>query len=500
MTVSTEDLRQDATENNSVPDDEISLVDLAKTLWKQRGLIFGFILFSVAVVISLNLFRGTIATPETVDYPISLTFLSTDKAIYPSGSVFSPNDIVSPPILQRVVAKYELKFSALELSKSLSTEYSNSLLDKAEAKLVEILNGNKTPEEVKLAASEALEDLKIKGQRFVTVKLALNDLGLTADQGVELIKHVVDEWAQSSIEQGLADVDISYPTSAFTIDSAANLISNYDAASNYLNALDKAVAELSNKPGTKSMVVSGKGLEDISREIRIFKSTDVDPFREVAYSSSSQLVSSDPAAKLRLFAKKRLLTLEQERLVKLIDSYDNSLSQMLVEQQADTLPDASVGQSTVQIQMEKSVLDRLLNMGSKLGVVENRNKLFERRMDAVNDLLMLEKEIAVIEGVSNEAYNGLKIKKFLATELPLIEEKLNAIQKDVHGLFIVYRDISHRGGAQLFSAQSEPQVRGGTLVSIKQVSMYTMLAVILGLMLGVIAALFRSALGGSDKK
>ena len=58
--------------------EEISLTDLVRNLWKQRGLVIGFVMVAVAIVISTQLAKGSQSSPESIEYPVSLTFSGED--------------------------------------------------------------------------------------------------------------------------------------------------------------------------------------------------------------------------------------------------------------------------------------------------------------------------------------------------------------------------------------------------------------------------------------
>lgn len=476
--------------------DEINLTDLFRNLWRQRGLIIAFVVFTVAAVAALQFSRGSVSSPLSVEYPLALTFAGEEG--YPNGSAFSPNDLVSASVLERVISDLKLEMTASELSGAVSVGYSNSLLSNAELSLGNLLKDNKVPADIKTSATEALAELKEDSQRFVTVSLSLERTKLSAVQAEAVLARVVDEWAKLSVEKGLLSLDISRPINPFVVTQGGNLIDTYDSAANYLKSLSGAVEGLSKESGAQSLIVSGKSLSDLEREISALEGTDVGPLREFAYSNSSSLASVDPAIQVRLFARQRLLKLEQERLTKLIASYDSALSQLASIKRADGgAGRANSGQGS--LQLEQSVFDSLLQMGTKLGAVENRNKLFDRRTKAVEDLLALEKEMAILMGVAGSAYGDLNPTQILKGALPSIEQRLNSIQQDVDAFFNAYRDISLQSGAKLYSAQAAPQVRGGFAVSAKQLMKYVVLAGVLGLMLGVMVALIRAAMINSSK-
>ena len=485
-------------QNDSViPDsDGISLTDLFRNLWSQRGLVIAFMLFTVAIVVAFQFAKGAVSAPERIDYPIAVTF--PQDASYPNGSPFSPNDLTTSLVLERVIKKHGLNETAYGLASALDVSYSNSLLLSAEAKLGQTLQQAKTPADIKEAASSAMAQMKAEGQRFLTLSVDLTQSGLTADQGALLVKDIVADWARVSIEQGLLNVDIARPVSTFNVQADGNLIDIYDSADTYLKSLSAATEGLSEQTGAESIIVSGKSLSDLRREIKALEGTDVGPLREFAYSNSSSLASVDPAIQVRLFARQRLLKLEQERLTKLIASYDSALSQLASIKGADGGA-GRVNSGQGNLQLEQSVFDSLLQMGTKLGAVENRNKLFDRRTKAVEDLLALEKEMAILMGVAGSAYGDLNPTEILKSALPSIEQRLNSIQQDVDAFFNAYRDISLQSGAQLYSAQAAPQVRGGFAVSVKKMMKYAVLAAVLGLMLGIMVALIRAAMINSNK-
>lgn len=487
-----------STQNSSViPDsDEISFIDLFRNLWRQRGLVVAFVLFAVAVIGVVQFLKGSLSAPAIAEYPIALTF--DGELGYPNGSAFSPNDLISTSVLERVISSLELDTTASRLDAALTAGYSNSLLSSAELSLGNILQDNKIPSDIKNSTAEALAELKSESQRFLTLSLSLERSGVSAVQAGDVVSRIVDEWAKVSVEQGLLSLDISRPINPFVVAESGNLIDIYDSAANYLKSLSGAVDGLTKEPGAQSLVVAGKSLSDLQREISALEGTDVGPLREFAYSNSSSLASVDPAIQVRLFARQRLLKLEQERLTKLIASYDSALSQLASIKGSDGGA-GRVNSGQGNLQLEQSVFDSLLQMGTKLGAVENRNKLFDRRTKAVEDLLALEKEMAILMGVAGSAYGDLNPTEILKSALPSIEQRLNSIQQDVDAFFNAYRDISLQSGAQLYSAQAAPQVRGGFVVSVKKMMKYAVLAAVLGLMLGIMVALIRAAMINSNK-
>lgn len=473
--------------------DEIDLVELMRTIWRQRGLVVGCALLTLLAVLVFHLGKASFSTPERVDYSISLSFLS-DEGHYPNGSPFSPRDLVASRVLDAVANKHS-ELSAADLAKAVRADYSNLLLDKSEARLGGYLADAKAPEDVRIAARTVLEDLRAQTRSAVTLKLDRSQVKLSAAQAQALLIDWVDVWAEQAISRGLMNVDISRPFAAFVLDGNDNLIDAFEGAAKYTDSLSGSIKQLEEMPGSQSLVVAGNTLSDIKRELDVLRTTDIDPLRSFAYSESAMLASTSPAVSIRLSARKRLLELEQTRLVSLIKSYDSSLTQL---SQAERL-DSPVRQTNetaspaIGSQMDQSFLGSLLELGSKLSNVEFREELFKKRTQAVEALLELEKEISVLTG-SLERYQDVDAIGMLTYGLESIVPKINALQKQLGDFIEAYRQQSLQSVARVYAADSSPQIIGGGLVLAKKAGLTVALGLVLGLMLGVMAALVRAAM------
>ena len=480
---------------NDVNRDEIDLVDLIKKIWLQRGLVLGFMLMAALAVLSFHLAKASFATPSRIDYPISVSFISDNKLSYPNGIAFSPRDLITSNVLQNALKISGLEITLDSLQQSVSVESSNSILAKSEEKLSGLLANAKTPEEIRLAAEASLQYLKQTGRGYITVSLDLQGLSINSQQGASLLQILVDEWAKLSLERGLMNVDIARPFVPFTIDENSNLIDNYDQASNYLNSLNLAVSQLSELGGTSSLVVSRMSIEDVQRRLNALGDRDIGPLREFAYSNSASLAEADSAIQVRLFARQRLLDLEHARLTKLISSYDLALEQLgsdnKQQQYSGRSGDSGQGNSG---QFDQSFLDSLLQLGTKLGAVDTRKQLFERRIKAVEELLSLEKEISILLGTSSDKVMKVNPDVILKGALITIEKDLNEIQQNIGQFVDAIRELTLESHTQVYIANSAPQVRGGYMQLAPRFALFVVLGGILGLFLGIFVALIRSAL------
>lgn len=479
-------------------EDEINLTDLIRNIWCQRGLVIGVTLLALLAVLSFHVAKASFSAPGQVDYAVSLTFLN-GKGQYPNGSVFSPRDIVSSRVIEALVSKHS-NVSATSLSKAISVEYSNSLLQQSEEKLSGFLVNAKTPEDVRLMTQKELESLRAQTRGTVTVSVDLSVAGLSVKESQALVVELVDIWASQSISRGLMNVDISRPVAAYKPASESNLIDAFENMTKYTDSLESTISQLEKLSGSQSLIVDGKTLEDIKRKLQMLENTDINPLRSFAYSNAAALAEKDPSIRIRLLSRKRLLNLEHDRLTKLIAAYDASLKQLA---QADTLDISSrqgvANSQVIGSQMDQSFLNSLLELGNKLSNVEVREALFTKRVQTIEKLLDLEKEIAVLDGSNDALYKNFNATDVLDAALKKIAPELNAVQQQLSEFIDAYRDQSLRSGARLFVADAAPQVRGGGLQVAKKAVLTVALGLVLGLMLGVMVALLRAAMMNSRK-
>jgi hypothetical protein len=208
----------------------------------------------------------------------------------------------------------------------------------------------------------------------------------------------------------------------------------------------------------------------------------------------------DEAIQVRLFSRQRLLNLEYERLTKLIESYDLALDQLgsntPLQQVGATSSrgQQSQGSQGNSAQFDQSFLDSLLKLGTRLGAVDTRKELFERRMEAVSDLLSLEKEIAILRGTSSGEDFSVDPETVLQGALVQIAKDLNEIQQDITKFVDATRELTIANYTQVYAASSAPQVRGGLMQLAPKFVLMLVLGAVLGLFLGLFVALIRSAL------
>lgn len=470
-------------------DDEINLGELFLNVWRQRGLVVGITLIAVLAALIFHFSKATFAIPNKASYGISLTF--NDKGTYPNGSVFSPNDLIANQVIKNTLETLEIESSVERIRRALSVSYSNDLLEKSENKLSQMLSNAKNPADVIQAANEAISDLRSQSRSFLTVSLDLKQANLTADTGRTLLTELVDTWAKTSIDKGLTTADISRPFSEFKVAEKSNLIDNFEDAASYLSALKAASDQLAKQDGVNTLIVNGKTLQDMRRNLASIENNDIIPLRAYAYSNSIYLADKDPLIKIRLDSRERLLKLEHKRLTQQLAVHNKVLDD-LSSQKLDRNALGNTSMRTSETAMDESLLNSMIDLGSKLSNVELREMLITEILKLNDQLLNLEKEIEILLG-ANEKNGNRKPVQILTEAINKVAEDLNIYTKQLNSFLMDYSMQVMQNTGRLYISETGISVSGGGLQISKKIALHTALALVLGGMLGLLIALLRSA-------
>lgn len=476
--------------NANQHDDEIDLSELILNVWRQRGLIIGVTLIAVLAALIFHFNKATFAVPNKVSYGISLTF--NDKGTYPNGNVFSPNDLIANQVIKKTLKTLAIDKPVKDIRLALAVNYSNGLLEKSETKLSQMLNNTKNPEEVTQLTQEAISNLRSKSRGFLTLQLNLKQAGVSADLGSRLLTELVDNWATISIEKGLTTADISRPFSKFIVKENSNLIDSFENAASYLEALKSASEQLAEQDGVNTLIVNGRTLEDMRRNLKSIESNDIDPLRAYAYSNSIYLADNDPVIKIRLDSRERLLKLEHKHLTQQL-AVHNEVLKDLTDQRLDKNALGKTSMRSDEALMDESLLNSMIDLGSKLSNVELREMLISEILKINDEILDLEKEIDILLG-ANENQGDNKPIKILTEAIDEVAVELNSYTEQLNSFLKDYSTLVMQNTGRLYISETGTSVSGGGLQISKKIVLHTALALVLGGMLGLFVALIRSVL------
>jgi len=482
--------------NTAHSSDEINLSELVLNLWRQRGLIVGVTLAILLVALIFHAYKATFSVPTKVNYGVSLTF--AEKGTYPNGSIFSPNDLVANQVVKNTLEKLAIKKPVEVIKSALSVNYSNSLLQQGEKKLAGILAGTKNPTDVTLATENALNNLRNRSKGFLTVSLDLQQAGLGVEPGRNLVVELVENWANTSIEKGLTTTDISRPFDEFKVKSNSSLIDSFEDATSYLKGLKSASSQLASYDGVNTIIVNGKTLEDMRRSLASTENTDLTPLRAYAYANSVLLGNDNPAIKIRLDSRERLLKSEHRRLTQQLVVHNKILDDLTKQ----TLNKDTIGKTSMRMSeasMDESFLNSMIDLGSTLSNVELRKMLITEILRINDELLNIEKEISILLG-TNGTDSDAQPYEILDDAINLITQDLNLYTQQLNDFLKAYSIQIMQNTGRLYISDTGTSVSGGGIQLSKQIALHSALALVFGGMVGIFVALLRSAFISNRKE
>ncbi len=485
-------------------DDEIDLTVLFKNLLKQRGLIIAFALAFMLLGGAFQFSKLALYVPKQISYPIAVDFASATDGHYPNGSAFAFSDLIAPENIKDALKAAKLNIKPEAITESLSIDGGNVLFTDTEEKLLARLNDKKLPEDQVAEVRKALVDLRDTARVYATLSLDLSKLKLSTTDAQKLLKQIVSSWADNALKQGLISPNISYPKESFIYDKNAVIIDNYDQLVVYGRNLQSAFAHLSELSASDTVSVDGQNLNDLTRKIKGLLANDIHVMRAYAYSISPALIESNPLLEVQIFSQRRVKDLTKEELEKKIKAYDEVLAQLGYRpERANLGSQVSLKDEASETSLDKSILNELLNLGSKLSSSELRTEIVNRRIRTAEELFAVEREIAMIEGNASSTQSSENQRQIIAS-MPKIFEKsvneINALQKTFVAILAEYKKINLNKSSSLYSAVADAYVANPWNIPLKKTLITLIAAMMVGLCLGVVVALMRSALSAGASK
>ncbi len=105
-------------------EDEISISDILRKLWRRRGLILAVTLLSLGLGI-IYLFSSATVKRTPVTLFVELTSIKNGK--YPNGADFSPMDLKSPDVLRVLIEKHKPKDES-KFGEAITGNYGSDLM------------------------------------------------------------------------------------------------------------------------------------------------------------------------------------------------------------------------------------------------------------------------------------------------------------------------------------------------------------------------------------
>ncbi|ALP54423.1 hypothetical protein Tel_15420 [Candidatus Tenderia electrophaga] len=479
-------------------EDEIDLTRLIRAVWNQRGLITGVTLVCILVVGVFNLSQTVLPQDTQVEMAVSFTFNGAEQGKYPDGSPFVLRDITSNAVITKALQRANIDAAGEDVTAALLITPSIPAVTTITQRAEQIANKSSAPETLVAAAEDALRELESMANKTATLRLEIDKLGLSQADAERLLTGLLEVWAeQASRQYGVLITDVSMPTKPFTLDPTLGVATNADSLKELHRQIDQVLTDLRELAGADSLRLDGQTLSDLAAQSRLLDEALISPLRSLIYDNYAVFASQDFSTEMQMNSRLKILSVQIQTKEKLIRSYDDSLAVLNPPGGASLTGE---GANNLSPSLDQGFLNQMLKLGGQLGDLEMRKTILQKRLDAVEELSRLRQEYQIISGsFNNSGAAGSKntsatLKAYVEQQLPMAGARINQLQSDVLQMVEVASNRYLGVQADLYEIVASPQIlRSGGVIS-PRLGLQLALAAILGLMLGIMIALIRSAL------
>lgn len=253
-------------------DEGISLKELLLVLIKGKKIIISVtaILLILVLCFSVIVPNIEIGTKGQVQTAVKIYFDGIDKGLKPDGTEFDPSEIKAPQILKRAALQLpgNKKISASFLSENI--HITEVISDKA-AQTLQNISGLKS-EDLKF---QKLEELSVYPDTFILSLDIDNKLGLSLEEGRQLLDYVVYEYRKWLTEEY---ENYSVLSNLFTEDFDISKYDYIQAVDLLSSELDVAKAYVEGSIADENFVSkrTGKSKEDLLNNIQSIKEVNIE--------------------------------------------------------------------------------------------------------------------------------------------------------------------------------------------------------------------------------
>lgn len=476
-------------------EDEIDLTRLMRSIWSQRGLVIGLTLLCILLVGIFNLTQSVLPQDSRVDMAVSFTFDGAEQGKYPDGSPFVLRDVAANAVIAQALQTRNIDATVEEVAAALVLTPAMPGITQITHRVEEIANKASSPEALTAAAQKSLQELEAMANKTATLSLQIDDLSLSQAEAERLLTALLEVWAeQATRKYGVLISNVSMPTKPFELDPHLGVATNADALKQLHRQLDQVLKDLSRLAGAESLRVDGVTLSDLKAQSQLLDEALISPLRSLVYDNYAVFASQDFSTEMQMNSRLKILSVQIDTKERLIASYDESLA--VLNQPTGSSLSGDPG-NTLSPSLDQGFLNQMLKLGGQLGDLDMRKTILQRRLDAIEELARLRQEYQIISGSlqGEQASRGDSdtVKRYVEEQLPLAAQRINRLQADVLKMLEVASSRYLGVETDLYNIVTSPQlIRSGGALS-PRLGLQLALAAILGLMLGVMVALIRSA-------
>ena len=486
-------------------DDEIDLIDIIIPLWKAkyRILLFGLICLFLTLVYSLGGFVIK-KSDEYASIQVHFNFQGVESGTYPNGEKFSPQELTSGSVLSEVYSNIDSpNFSYSDLVRAVNVTPDFNGADELESVVIELLSKEKglTIKAYSDAVSEYTNEIIAQSKKNVILTIDLNLFDGDLKKSSDLLGSIPKIWATRAIENRGVLLGTSPVLTKLNrrIDSDELLI-QVNVLDDTHGLLSESVTELFGSLGNTSIKdpASGMTLTDLQYKLDLENKYRISVLKELVVKNG---VGIKNESLYKGFRDARLGKLERQRssLERMVDVYEQALIEFNQQQYSSSEDSGSPGESSsgttlYSPQYGEDVINRLMELGSKMSDPEYRKSLLQEKINISTSLqtVITEIEFYGSEGELNDTSS------IPVTEISTLIDQSFIELNDIHSALLGIIQVSNSGNlgnrGELFDLVGSAQKHVVSSNFPQKLKLKAALAFILGCILGAVVVFGRRVL------
>lgn len=362
-------------------DDEISLVDLFLKLWRRRGLIVLIPLFSVGIAVIWLLFQ---TSQKMLPVTFYVELIGIEKAAYPNGTRFSPKDLKAPEVMNSIAQKYEIA-SGAKLADSLSVEFGSPLIGGVKKRFETLLDQKGlSAADIETINAQYAEELDAIAQRGLRLALDNQSIGLSQEQGAQLISEVPAVWSEVYVTKYRVIDDtsldaLSIARAPVALNTTSEILGARDLIKRMMTGLDLVSAD---KRLDSLITDAGYSAADLLSDLERFESLFFEPIFTGLFENEDQVSRS--------FIRETQLEIDE--LTRKITSLDQVVAD--IRSFRDTRGETVSSSGAESIQLSDNTLEQVLTLSKQASLSEYLTIILEQRLELANRRAELFTDIA----------------------------------------------------------------------------------------------------------
>ena len=479
-------------------DDEIDLKDIFIPLWKEkyRILLFGLICLSLTLVYSLG---GIIVDKSKyASIQVHFNFQGVEGGTFPNGEKFSPQELTSGSVLSEVYRNIDSpSFDYADLVRAINVTPDFNGADELKSVVTGLLSKEKglTNQEYRDAVSEYTNAVIAQSKKNVILTIDLNLFDGNLKKSSDLLYSIPKTWAAHAIED--RGVLAMFSPTISNLDARINsgeLLIQVNVLGDTHSLLSESVAGLSGSLDNKSITdpASGMSIADLRYKLDLENKYRISILKELVVKNG---IGVKNESWYKGFREARLGKLERERMV---DVYEQALIEFSQQQYSPSEGSKSQGGSSsgttvYSPQYGEDVINRLMELGSKMSDPEYRKSLLQEKINLSTKLQTVVTEInfydfkkptGIEANISVEEISNLITQSFI---------ELEEIHSALLGIIQVSNLSSLDDRGELFDLVGTVQENVSSNLS-PRLMLKAVLAFILGCILGMVVVFGRRVL------